>query len=94
MSQLARVEKMDCMTKEEWEEWLEAARNYQANANRSRNYKTLRVRPCHDCTRAFAAEMQAQDRCNGVPGAWRDMTRAEHRRYNMLLSQRRRRAVA
>jgi len=87
MSPRARIEKMDCMTDGEWAMWLAAARE-------SGRGGALGIRPCHDCTRDFAAKMQAQERCNGVPGRWRDMNAAEHRRHNMLLMQRRREAAA
>ena len=81
-----------CMTDDEFESWREAAVDASQMVNRGRDY-TLGLRPCHDCSREFAAEMQAEDRCDGVPGRYRDFTRDEVNRYNRLCAQRKRAAA-
>ena len=54
-----------CMSSDELAFWLEAHRVVLV---RDPNAATD---PCADCTVGFAAEMQAQDRCNGIPGLTR-----------------------
>jgi hypothetical protein len=51
----------DCMTDEEWTEWV--AMNPVALSDGQ-----VADRPCTDCPLGFAAEMRALGRCNGTPG--------------------------
>ena len=77
-----------CMSASEYDAWFTAAKDAQAAGGGGRRYADLGVRPCRDCTRAFAAWMQAEDRCDGVPGRYSEMTADEQRAYNRLTSQR------
>ena len=48
-----------CMDEREYTEWM--VLNKRALTHRTPS-------PCDDCTDAFAAEMRAEDRCDGTPG--------------------------
>lgn len=50
-----------CMSDDEYQSWQTANDNIYSKRNQAPD-------PCHDCTRAFAAEMRAEDRCDGIPG--------------------------
>ena len=58
-----------CMTAEEYSEW-KGGRDWS-------NGKSQPLRPCHDCLLDFAVEKRAEGKCNGTPGAARDVDEEE-----------------
>ena len=62
-----------CMTDDELERWHYLNRlHYQLRGgSRTAFARGEAIRPCIDCTRAFADEMGAKGLCNGEPGAIR-----------------------
>lgn len=53
-----------CFADDEWESWSEAANVAAAQTRWGKPVQS----PCADCPLAFALQMRAEGRCDGVPG--------------------------
>lgn len=59
-----------CMDADEWALWERANRSINSSIERA-------TRPCADCPLGYAADMRADDRCNGTPGGVQDEEEAD-----------------
>lgn len=59
-----------CMDADEWALWERANRSINSSIERA-------TRPCADCPLGYAADMRAEDRCNGTPGGVQDEEEAD-----------------
>lgn len=72
----------DCMTDEEWTEWV--AMNPM---NVSGGESAVADRPCSDCPLGFAADMRALGKCNGTPG-WQAPAEEEEEEESVMTEPR------